>query len=294
MPGASGWALSLSASAGGCASARPSTRSMASRGSAAGTQQHRFLEAADDGGFDADLDRPAVDDQIDAAVEIALHMRRLVGETWPERLADGATTGAPNALRIARATGCEGMRIAMVSRPAVASSATGQPAAFGSTRVSGPGQNASASASAVASKRPICTGGGEIADMGDQRVEGGPSLGLIEAGDGRGIGGVGAEPVDGLGRERDQPAIDERARGRRHRGLAGGQNRCGQAGLHGSKFLNSGFLRCAEGEAISRGLSRSVAQPGRALRSGRRGRRFESCHSDQVIIRLFLLIGAGV
>jgi hypothetical protein len=26
---------------------------------------------------------------------------------------------------------------------------------------------------------------------------------------------------------------------------------------------------------------RSVAQPGRALRSGRRGRRFESCHSDQ-------------
>src|SRR3977135_244554 len=32
---------------------------------------------------------------------------------------------------------------------------------------------------------------------------------------------------------------------------------------------------------------RSVAQPGRALRSGRRGRRFKSCHSDQVIIRLF-------
>jgi hypothetical protein len=29
------------------------------------------------------------------------------------------------------------------------------------------------------------------------------------------------------------------------------------------------------------GLSRSVAQPGRALCSGRRGRRFESSHSDQ-------------
>ena len=27
---------------------------------------------------------------------------------------------------------------------------------------------------------------------------------------------------------------------------------------------------------------RSVAQPGRALRSGRRGRRFKSCHSDQL------------
>lgn len=29
-------------------------------------------------------------------------------------------------------------------------------------------------------------------------------------------------------------------------------------------------------------LFRSVAQPGRALRSGRRGRRFESSHSDQL------------
>ena len=28
-------------------------------------------------------------------------------------------------------------------------------------------------------------------------------------------------------------------------------------------------------------MPRSVAQPGRALRSGRRGRRFESSHSDQ-------------
>ena len=28
--------------------------------------------------------------------------------------------------------------------------------------------------------------------------------------------------------------------------------------------------------------SRSIAQPGRALRSGRRGRRFESCYSDQI------------
>ena len=32
---------------------------------------------------------------------------------------------------------------------------------------------------------------------------------------------------------------------------------------------------------IFRPTCRSVAQPGRALRSGRRGRMFESCHSDQ-------------
>src|SRR6202007_2093923 len=46
------------------------------------------------------------------------------------------------------------------------------------------------------------------------------------------------------------------------------------------KISKIGFLQCVKGDAISRGLSRSVAQPGRALRSGRRGRRFESCHSD--------------
>ena len=49
----------------------------------------------------------------------------------------------------------------------------------------------------------------------------------------------------------------------------------------GIKILRFRFLRCAKPKAISRGLSRSVAQPGRALRSGRRGRRFKSCHSDQ-------------
>jgi hypothetical protein len=32
---------------------------------------------------------------------------------------------------------------------------------------------------------------------------------------------------------------------------------------------------------------RDVAQPGSALRSGRRGRRFESCHPDQLILKSF-------
>ena len=75
----------------------------------------------------------------------------VVGETWPERLAEGATTGRPSRLRMPSATGCCGTRTAMLSRPAVASSATGQPARFFSTSVSGPGQNAAASFSAAAS-----------------------------------------------------------------------------------------------------------------------------------------------
>ena len=77
----------------------------------------------------------------------------VVGETWPERFADGATTGRPNAARMSRATGWPGTRTAMVSRPAVARSATGQSARLGSTSVSGPGQNAAASRSAASSKR---------------------------------------------------------------------------------------------------------------------------------------------
>ena len=56
---------------------------------------------------------------------------------------------------MARATGWAGTRTAMVSSPAVARSATAQSVVLGSTSVSGPGQNASASLVAVASKRAI-------------------------------------------------------------------------------------------------------------------------------------------
>src|SRR3954466_14078839 len=43
---------------------------------AAGAQQHRTLETADDGGLDAHLDRPTIDDEIDPPGKIALHMSR--------------------------------------------------------------------------------------------------------------------------------------------------------------------------------------------------------------------------
>ena len=114
----------------------------------------------------------------------------------------------------------------------MARSATGQSVVLGSTSVSGPGQNASASAIAGASKRAICRRGGEIADMGDQRIEGRPALGLVEPRDGGRVGGIGAEPIDGLGRERDQAALGQAARGRGHGGLAGRQNLRFQAHIH--------------------------------------------------------------
>ena len=75
----------------------------------------------------------------------------VVGETNPERLADGATTGRPSLRMMSRAISWLGTRTAMLSRPAVASSATAQPARFFSTSVSGPGQNFAASRLAAAS-----------------------------------------------------------------------------------------------------------------------------------------------
>ena len=55
-----------------------------------------------------------------------------------------------------------------------------------------------------------------------------------------------------------------------------------------SRVLTSGRRRQA------RPHGRSVAQPGRALRSGRRGRRFESSHSDHLLLRKIDDATAGV
>ncbi len=52
-----------------------------------------------------------------------------------------------------------------------------------------------------------------IGHMRDQRIERGAALGLIEARDRLAVGGVGAEPVDGLGRKGDEAACGQRARG---------------------------------------------------------------------------------
>ena len=66
----------------------------------------------------------------------------------------------------------------------------------------------------------------EIADMGDQRVESRPALGLVKPGNRRRIGSVGTEAIDGLGRERDQPALQQGSAPRRH----GGRGRPAKSG----------------------------------------------------------------
>src|SRR5215471_18883443 len=51
-----------------------------------------------------------------------------------------------------------------------------------------------------------------VGDVGDEGIERRAALGVIKACDGLAVGGVGPEPVDGLGRKGDEAAPGERAR----------------------------------------------------------------------------------
>ena len=109
----------------------------------------------------------------------------------------------PKAASSARATGCAGARSATVSCPPV--TAAGTIADFGNTSVSGPGQKASASrAAGSGTSAAQARAAREIAEVHDERMARRPSLGGEDARNRRGIRSVGAESVDGFGRERDQ------------------------------------------------------------------------------------------
>ena len=56
--------------------------------------------------------------------------------------------------------------------------------------------------------------GMQVADMGDQRIEGRAALGFIKPRYGAGIGGISPKAVDGFGREGDKSAVRKAARGR--------------------------------------------------------------------------------
>ncbi len=181
----------------------------------------------------------------------------------------------------------------MVSSPAVARSETGQPGAFGRTSVQRSRPERLGQVQAPLVETGNLTGCFQVTDMGDQGIERWPALGRVEPGDRTRIGCVRAQAIDGLGRERDQPAV---RRGNLRRPLP----RCDRRGeLSWSGWVSSGdftpdgslrvtftllilipLLAVCGSRRYTGHPCRSVAQPGRALRSGRRGRRFESCHSD--------------
>ena len=55
-----------------------------------------------------------------------------------------------------------------------------------------------------------CLGGFEVRHVHDQRIEAGPSLGLVNSGNGGAVGRVSGEAVNGLGRDRDWFAREDR------------------------------------------------------------------------------------
>ena len=104
MPGASGASSSAAIPAGGSASGRPSTRSIASRGTPPGRssigspRQATMVDSTPTGVAPPSTMRSM------RPLRSASTCAAVVGETWPERLADGATTGLPKPARIFCAT----------------------------------------------------------------------------------------------------------------------------------------------------------------------------------------------
>jgi hypothetical protein len=56
-------------------------------------------------------------------------------------------------------------------------------------------------------------GGGDVGHMGDQGVEARPALGRVDRRHGAGVGGVGRQAIDRLGRQDDQAAAFQRSGG---------------------------------------------------------------------------------
>jgi len=79
-------------------------------------------------------------------------------------------------------------------------------------------------------EHPLFPRFGKRDDMGDQRVEARPLLGLIDRGDAPPVARIAAEAVDGFGREGDEPAGSQ---GRRSLGNSRGRGGEKQSLCHG-------------------------------------------------------------
>ena len=206
----------------------------------------------------------------------------VVGETWPDRLADGATTGRPKAAQ-------QVLRHRVVRHPQRDAVEPGGgevgDRAAGSLR-----HDQRQRARPECLREPLggsvesaqCARCRHVRDMRDQWVEGRPAFRLVKPGNGLAVGGIGAEPVDGFGRKRHKTALCA-ARGRLFPRPSVGSSPHRRSEVRVPPSYRYSCLRPRRGMVIRPAISRSVAQPGRAPRSGRGGRRFKSYHSDQSI-----------
>ena len=166
----------------------------------------RRRRQVDDGRFQTQVGRPAVENQVDPAVQVGQDVLGAGGRDTVRAVGAGRGEGLVRRARSSpRAMLEAGTRRATVSRPAVTTS--GIKADRGRTSVNGPGQNRWANRPAVSGQTAralLCLLGSLHVD--DERIERGPALGLEDPGDGGRVGGDGTQSVDRLGREGDQPS----------------------------------------------------------------------------------------
>ncbi len=216
MPGANGASSATTAAA----SAWPSTRFDIVAGKPAGPQQSRLADARHDGGFDADGAGAAVDHQVDAAAQVGQHMggvgRRhmagTVGRGRHHRPAEGLEQGRRYPVRR------NPHRDAVEPGQRQIGHAAVRPFRQHQGQRARPERRRQPHGGVVENGEAL--GCRQVRDMGDQRIEGRTALGGVKPGDGLAIAGIGAEPIDGLGRERDQPASLEAGGGGLDRGLS--------------------------------------------------------------------------
>ena len=135
-----------------------------------------------------------------------------VGLTWPERLAEGATTGRRDGLEQAARQGCAGTRNATLASPARARSQTVVGGRGRDDERQGTGPEGASERERRLVEAPFGASRLEARHMRDQRIEFRPALRRVERGDGARVRRVGAEPVDGLGREGDEAAAAQEGR----------------------------------------------------------------------------------
>ncbi len=136
----------------------------------------------------------------------------VVGEMRPKRLADGAAIPPPNSARSARATGCEGTRMPTLSCPPVIDVRDVRRARQDQRQRPRPESRGELARPVGNGTRPLrelrC-----VVQVNDDGMIGGSPLRGEDLAHRVRASGVGAEPVDGLGRKRDQLARAQ-ARGR--------------------------------------------------------------------------------
>ena len=187
--------------------------------------------------LDADPRCPAVDDEIDAAAEVGLHVRgrgrrHMAGAVCRRRhhrpverrenIAGDGMIG--NAHRDAVETGRRQRRHRAIGGLGKDERQRPRPEGLGEPR-------------RIGIKSRQCLRRRAIDNSRDQRIERRPALGLVDARDRPPRGRIGAEAIDRLGGESDQPAGGKDARRLGHRAGIGRQNARRQRGCHRSHLV---------------------------------------------------------